>query len=109
MALSTVVFVGKAREWLPELVERAKKLKVSSGFENDADLGPLITCDAKERVERLITSGVKQGATLLLDGRSYQVILLHYALVVIIERTHALRKNSRPKITQRVTLSDLPF
>ena len=43
MALSTAVFVGEARKWLPELVERAKKLKVSSGFEADADLGPMIT------------------------------------------------------------------
>lgn len=43
MALSTAVFVGEARKWLPELVERAKKLKVSSGFEPDADLGPMIT------------------------------------------------------------------
>jgi malonate-semialdehyde dehydrogenase (acetylating) / methylmalonate-semialdehyde dehydrogenase len=43
MALSTAVFVGEAKSWLPELVERAKKLKVSSGFEPDADLGPMIT------------------------------------------------------------------
>ncbi|KAG9297532.1 hypothetical protein G9A89_001472 [Geosiphon pyriformis] len=70
MALSTVVFVGKAREWLPELVERAKKLKVSGGFEPDADLGPLISPLAKQRVEGLIQSGVDQGADLLLDGRN---------------------------------------
>ena len=31
MALSTVIFVGKAKEWLPEIVERAKKLKVNEG------------------------------------------------------------------------------
>lgn len=43
MALSTVVFVGDAKQWLPELVERAQKLKVSSGFEENADLGPMIT------------------------------------------------------------------
>ena len=43
MALSTVVLVGDAQSWLPELVERAKKLKVSGGFEPEADLGPLIT------------------------------------------------------------------
>ncbi|TPX64894.1 hypothetical protein SpCBS45565_g05547 [Spizellomyces sp. 'palustris'] len=73
MALSTAVFVGKAREWLPELVERAKMLKVTGGFEEGADLGPLITPQAKERCEELIQSGIDEGATLLLDGRNPQV------------------------------------
>ena len=31
MALSTAVFVGEAREWIPELIEKAKKLKVNAG------------------------------------------------------------------------------
>ena len=69
MALSTVVFVGEARNWLPELVERAKKLKVTSGFEPEADLGPMISKQAKTRCEELIQSGIDEGATLLLDGR----------------------------------------
>lgn len=68
--MSTVVLVGKAKEWLPELVERACKLKVSGGMEPDTDLGPLITRQAKERVEKLIQSGVDQGAKLILDGRN---------------------------------------
>ncbi|CAI2187154.1 6226_t:CDS:2 [Funneliformis geosporum] len=73
MALSTAVFVGEAQEWLPELVERAKKLKITGGFEPDADIGPLISRDAKARVERLVRSGVDQGAKLLLDGRNPRV------------------------------------
>ena len=31
MALSTVIWVGEARKWLPEIVERAKKLRVNGG------------------------------------------------------------------------------
>ena len=31
MALSTAVFVGKAKEWIPEIVEKAKTLKVNAG------------------------------------------------------------------------------
>jgi len=31
MALSTAVFVGEAKEWLPDLVARAKKLKLNAG------------------------------------------------------------------------------
>ena len=69
MALSTLVLVGETRSWLPELVERAKGLKVSGGFTPGADLGPLITRQAKERVERLVQSGVDSGAKLMLDGR----------------------------------------
>jgi malonate-semialdehyde dehydrogenase (acetylating)/methylmalonate-semialdehyde dehydrogenase len=30
--------VGEAQKWIPELVERAKALKVSGGFEEDTDL-----------------------------------------------------------------------
>lgn len=32
MALSTAIFVGESRDWLPELVERTKSLRVNSGI-----------------------------------------------------------------------------
>lgn len=73
MALSTAVFVGESKEWIPELVERSRKLKVTCGFEPDSDLGPMITPDAKKRAEGLIQSGVEEGASLLLDGRGVKV------------------------------------
>ncbi|KAJ6948713.1 hypothetical protein NC651_002892 [Populus alba x Populus x berolinensis] len=73
MALSTVVFVGDPQSWENKLVERAKSLKVNSGMEPDADLGPVISKQAKERVCRLIQSGVESGARLLLDGRNIVV------------------------------------
>lgn len=38
------------------------------------DLGPLISPQAKQRVEQLIQSGVDQGAKLVLDGRGVKVI-----------------------------------
>jgi len=73
MANSVAVLVGKAREWLPELVERAKTMQVGAGTNRNADLGPLINPQAKQRVIRLIDSGVAQGAKLLLDGRGCTV------------------------------------
>ncbi|XP_040189438.1 methylmalonate-semialdehyde dehydrogenase [acylating], mitochondrial [Rana temporaria] len=73
MALSTAVLVGEAKKWLPELVERSKKLRVNAGDQPGADLGPLISKAAKQRVCSLIESGVKEGATLLLDGRQVKV------------------------------------
>lgn len=73
MALSTAIFVGDSKNWIPELVERAKKLKVSAGSEPGADLGPLISPESKKRVCELVQSGVDAGAKLLLDGRNIVV------------------------------------
>ncbi|KAL9251123.1 Methylmalonate-semialdehyde dehydrogenase [acylating], mitochondrial-like protein [Drosera capensis] len=73
MALSTIVFVGDSKKWENKLAERAKSLKVNVGTEPDADLGPVITKQAKERILRLIQSGVGDGARLLLDGRNIVV------------------------------------
>lgn len=44
-----------------------------SGDQPGADVGPLISPEAKVRVESLIQSGVDEGAKLLLDGRNVQV------------------------------------
>ncbi|TDZ12767.1 Methylmalonate-semialdehyde dehydrogenase [Colletotrichum spinosum] len=72
MALSTLVMVGETKEWLPELAEMAKKLKVDGGFEEGADLGPVISPHSKQRIESLIQSAEDEGATILLDGRGYK-------------------------------------
>jgi malonate-semialdehyde dehydrogenase (acetylating) / methylmalonate-semialdehyde dehydrogenase len=72
MALSTLILVGAAQEWLPELVEAARKLKVGSGFDTTCDLGPVITPESKARIESIIEQSVQQGATLALDGRQAQ-------------------------------------
>ncbi|XVF67304.1 hypothetical protein PTKIN_Ptkin10aG0110200 [Pterospermum kingtungense] len=73
MALSTIVFVGDSKSWENNLVERAKAIKVNAGIELDADLGPVISKQAKERICRLVQSGVESGAKLLLDGRDIMV------------------------------------
>ncbi|PSS03662.1 methylmalonate-semialdehyde dehydrogenase [Coniella lustricola] len=72
MALSTLVMVGETKEWLPELAERAKALSVNGGFEEGADLGPVISPESKERIEALIASAEAEGATVLLDGRGFK-------------------------------------
>ncbi|RWS01997.1 hypothetical protein B4U79_08503 [Dinothrombium tinctorium] len=73
MALSTAIFVGQSKDWIPELVERAKKLKVNAGHVPEADLGPVISPEAKERICNLVESGIKAGAKPLLDGRNIKV------------------------------------
>ena len=73
MAVSVAVLVGEANRWIPDIVAKAKTLKVNAGIEKDADLGPLISTQAKGRVEGLIEHGVKEGAKLELDGRNPKV------------------------------------
>jgi malonate-semialdehyde dehydrogenase (acetylating)/methylmalonate-semialdehyde dehydrogenase len=42
---------------------------MDGGFEAGADLGPVISPEAQKRIEDLIASAEKEGATILLDGR----------------------------------------
>lgn len=73
MALSTAIFVGETKDWIPEIVQKARSLKVNAGDQPGADLGPLISPEAKERVCSLVQSGVDEGAKLELDGRDVKV------------------------------------
>lgn len=73
MALSTAVFVGEAKEWLPELVEKSKKLKVNAGHVQGADVGPVISPAAKDRICGLVEKGIQEGANCILDGRKIVV------------------------------------
>ena len=73
MALSVAVMVGETKDWVDELVNKTKTLKVNAGHEPNTDVGPVISTRAKARVLDLINSGVEQGAELLLDGRDVQV------------------------------------
>jgi len=73
MAISAAVFVGGMGKYKDALIEKAKQLNVTAGDEEGCDVGPVISKDAKARVERLIESGVKQGAECPLDGRGIKV------------------------------------
>ena len=70
MAASTAVLVGEAKAWIPDLIAKAKTLKVNGGTEAGTDVGPVISCAARARIEALIASGIEEGATLELDGRN---------------------------------------
>jgi len=73
MATSVAVLVGDANKWIPDIVEKAKTLKVNGGTEKGADLGPVISKQALARIEGLIEDGVKEGARLELDGRKPRI------------------------------------
>ncbi|MFV3368831.1 CoA-acylating methylmalonate-semialdehyde dehydrogenase [Pseudomonas sp. NY15435] len=73
MALPVVILVGEAQAWLPELVEKARTLKVNAGAEPGTDVGPVVSCAALDRISGLIASGIEEGARLELDGRNPSV------------------------------------
>jgi malonate-semialdehyde dehydrogenase (acetylating)/methylmalonate-semialdehyde dehydrogenase len=73
MATSVAVLVGEARSWIPDIVAKAKTLKVNAGNEAGADLGPVISKQAKERIESHIAQSEREGAKIELDGRGHQI------------------------------------
>ncbi|MEC7964278.1 MAG: aldehyde dehydrogenase family protein, partial [Pseudomonadota bacterium] len=76
MAISVAVPVGeKTADALRErLVPRIEALKVGPyTSEEDVDYGPVITAQAKDRINGLISSGVEQGAELVTDGRGFSL------------------------------------
>ncbi len=76
MALPVAVFVGKSKEWIPELIEKTQKLKIGPGLDPNSDIGPLISPKAKERVLSLFEKALEEGAEIALDGR-YLVVSGH--------------------------------
>lgn len=48
---------GEAKNWIPDLVTRAKGLKVNAGHVPGTDVGPVISVAAKQRIIRLVDSG----------------------------------------------------
>jgi malonate-semialdehyde dehydrogenase (acetylating)/methylmalonate-semialdehyde dehydrogenase len=73
MATAVTVLVGEAQKWIPDIVSKAKTLKVNAGSEKGTDLGPVVSKNAKNRILGLIEEGVKAGAKLDLDGRNIKV------------------------------------
>ncbi|HET8980324.1 MAG TPA: CoA-acylating methylmalonate-semialdehyde dehydrogenase [Solirubrobacteraceae bacterium] len=70
MAGSVVVTVGDAHEQLiGPLVDATRALTVGDGIDESSDVGPVISCTARDRIADWIDRGVADGAKLLLDGR----------------------------------------
>ena len=73
MAISVAVLVGDvADKVMPKLIERTKALKVLNGENLAAEMGPIVTQAALERISGYIAQGESEGAKLLVDGRGFQ-------------------------------------
>ncbi|HET7865890.1 MAG TPA: CoA-acylating methylmalonate-semialdehyde dehydrogenase, partial [Burkholderiaceae bacterium] len=74
MAISVAVLVGDIGDKIvPRLAERAQALKIKNPMDLDAEMGPIVTRQALERIEGYIALGVQEGATLVVDGRGHKV------------------------------------
>ena len=74
MAISVAVAVGDiADELVDKLAEKARTLKIGNGAEKGLDMGPLVTREHLAKVTGYVDAGVKEGATLVVDGRGHTV------------------------------------
>jgi malonate-semialdehyde dehydrogenase (acetylating)/methylmalonate-semialdehyde dehydrogenase len=72
MAISVAVLVGDvADKILPKLIERTQALQVLNGENLAAEMGPIVTDAARQRIKGFIDAGVTEGAKLLVDGREF--------------------------------------
>lgn len=71
MAISVAVPVGEetADRLVDALRPRVEALRIGPADDPDAEMGPVITADAKKKITSLINSGVEAGADLVVDGR----------------------------------------
>ena len=76
LAGSVLVCVGDAvhEKASAAFKQRASEVTVGYGLDERVVMGPVISAKAKERILGLIEKGIEEGATLLLDGRSPEVI-----------------------------------
>ena len=74
MAISVAVLVGDVAERiLPRLVERVRALKIGDGMDASSEMGPIVSAEARARIEACIERGVAEGARLLVDGRGLRL------------------------------------
>jgi malonate-semialdehyde dehydrogenase (acetylating)/methylmalonate-semialdehyde dehydrogenase len=74
MAISAVVAVGAAGDPLVALLKKkARGIMVGPGDKEGVEMGPLVTAQHRDKVKSYIDQGVKEGATLVVDGRGLTV------------------------------------
>ena len=75
MAVSVLVAVGPVGdELVAKITERVARLRVGPGTDERSEMGPLVTGAHRDKVASYLDSGVREGATLAVDGRVHPVI-----------------------------------
>ena len=74
LAVSVAVTVGEAQKTFRDsIADAASSIRVGYGLDDGTQMGPVITKQSKDRIESLIGLGEKQGAKILVDGRSPKI------------------------------------
>src|SRR6201994_1541348 len=75
MAISVAVPVGEktADALIEKLKPRVESLRVGIPTDPDADYGPLVTAQHRDKVKAYIDQGVAEGAELVVDGRNFSL------------------------------------
>ncbi|MEQ8306380.1 MAG: CoA-acylating methylmalonate-semialdehyde dehydrogenase [Hoeflea sp.] len=75
MAISVAVPVGEktADALVAKLKPRVEALKIGPSTDEAAEMGPVVTKQAQEKVLGYIDQGVKEGAELVVDGRGFSL------------------------------------
>jgi malonate-semialdehyde dehydrogenase (acetylating) / methylmalonate-semialdehyde dehydrogenase len=74
MAVSALVAVDPAGdELVAKIKDRVAKLTVGPGSDERSEMGPLVTRAHRDKVASYLESGVRQGASLAIDGRRHPV------------------------------------
>jgi malonate-semialdehyde dehydrogenase (acetylating)/methylmalonate-semialdehyde dehydrogenase len=72
MAVATVVAVGPVADPLVEAIKsRLPKVRVGPGSDPDAEMGPLVTRQHRDKVASYLDSAREQGASVVADGREH--------------------------------------
>lgn len=71
MAVSVAVAVGDdaANSFVEKMAPRVRGLKIGPYTDSAAEMGPVITQESKEKIERYISEGEADGAEVVVDGR----------------------------------------
>ncbi len=74
MAISVVVAVGDIADPLVAAIkERLPRIHVGPGTDPNAQMGPLVTREHRDKVASYLEKGEQQGATLVTDGREHEL------------------------------------
>ena len=74
MAQSVAVVVGGIGDKLVDkLSKKVEALKVGPGMDKNSEMGPLVTKEHLEKVKGYVDLGVKEGASLVVDGRNLKL------------------------------------
>src|SRR6266550_3456111 len=74
LAVSVAVTVGEAQKTFRDsIAHAASAIRVGNGLDAGIQMGPVITKESKQRIESLISAGVREGAKPIVDGRNTEI------------------------------------